>query len=172
MARIIYAVGISLDGYIARPDGNVDFLFIPEDYSFETLMNRLGAVIMGRKTYEACLQMGATYEEGKTRTYVVSRSLNSGERDGVTFLSGDAAGIASRVRSETGRDIWLMGGGDLARQFLQSDLIDEIQLGVVPVAIGEGIPAFPAGFPQRDFELTSCERYSRGLAALSWRRNR
>lgn len=127
---------------------------------------------MGRKTYEASLRLGAKYEGGKPRSYVCSRALPSGERDGVTFLSGEAAEIVRRVRADADGDIWLMGGGELARQFLQADLIDEIQLGIVPVIIGEGIPAFPAGFPQREFELTGSKTYSGGLAVLSWRRTR
>jgi dihydrofolate reductase len=74
------------------------------------------------------------------------------------------------LRKGAGKDIWLMGGGELAREFLEADLVDELYLGVVPTLIGEGIPAFPGGFRQREFSLVENKTYSRGLIALKYKR--
>jgi len=77
-----------------------------------------------------------------------------------------------RLRQRPGKNIWLMGGGELARSFLQADLVDEMYLGVVPVLLGEGLPLFPSGFPQRDFALLENHTYSKGMIALKYKRLR
>lgn len=169
--RVVYGVGISLDGYVARSDGSVDFLFMPDDYSMAPFFETIDTAIMGRKTYDAAKSMGGAFGSGMA-TYVYSRTLPRGEQDGVAVVQGSAAALVESLRRETGKDIWLMGGGEIARQFLEEDMVDELYLGVVPVLIGSGIPAFPAGFPDREFELTENKSFSRGLIALKYRRKR
>jgi dihydrofolate reductase len=75
-----------------------------------------------------------------------------------------------QLRKRPGKDIWLLGVGELARDFLKADLVDELYLGMVPVLLGEGIPLFPKGFPQRDFLLVQNKTYSKGLIALKYKR--
>jgi dihydrofolate reductase len=82
------------------------------------------------------------------------------------------AALIRRIRSKPGKHIWLMGGGELARDFLKADLVDELAIGVVPVLIGAGIPLFPSGFPQREFKLVENVTYSKGLIALKYERIR
>jgi len=173
MRNVIYGVGISLDGYIARPDGSVDFLFMPKDYSMGPFFKRIDVALMGRKTYEMGLKMsGGSMPSMGMKFYVFSRSLDVGERGGVTFLRDEAKKWLGALRKRKGKDIWLMGGGELMRAFLQDDLVDELYLGVVPILIGEGIPAFPNGFPQREFTLTENKTFSKGLIALRYERIR
>jgi dihydrofolate reductase len=169
MRKVIYGVGMSLDGYIARPDGSVDFLFMPEDYSMAPFFETIDTAIMGRKTYDVSKAMGGSFGPAMA-TYVYSRTLKPGEQDGVTVVQGPAAPLIQSLRQTPGKDIWLMGGGELARQFLEEDLVDELHLGILPVLIGSGIPAFPGGFPQREFELTESKSFSRGLLASKYRR--
>lgn len=171
MRKVILALGLSIDGYIARLDGSVDFLFMPKDYSMAPLFSRIDTVIMGRKTYEVGKAMGGSFG-GKITYYVMSHSLPPGKREGVIFTADSSAELVARLRKQQGKDLWLMGGGELARDFLQADLIDEIQLGVIPVLLGEGIPAFPAGFPQRDFSPLECKTYSQGLLSVKYERRR
>src|SRR6267143_1268394 len=121
MRKVVLGLGISLDGYIARPDGAVDFLFMPKDYSMGPFFATVDEAIMGRKTYEVGLKMG---------------------------------------------------GGELARDFLKDDLVDELYIGIVPVLIGEGIPLFPGGFPQREFSLLENKTFSKGMIALKYARTR
>jgi len=101
---------------------------------------------MGRKTWDAA--SGGPFGGSSMATYVFSRSRPAGGE-------------------KPGKHLWLMGGRELAREFLKADLVDELYLGVVPVLLGEGIPLFPSGFPQRDFSLTEHKSYSKGLITLS-----
>lgn len=169
---VILGLGISLDGYIARPDGSVDYLFMPKDYSMAPFFASIDTAIMGRKTLDAALAMGGGGSAGDSsmQTYVFSRSKPAGARDGVVFVNEPPAAFLHELRKKPGRNIWLMGGGELAREFLKEDLVDELYLGIVPVLLGEGIPLFPSGFPQRDFTLVENKSYSRGLIALKYKR--
>jgi dihydrofolate reductase len=173
MRKVVLSLGISLDGYIARPNGAVDFLFMPKDYSMAPFFATVDTAIMGRKSLEAGLKMGGGKLPRTTMTmHVFSHSKPPGERDGVVFVNGSPARFISQLRKREGKDIWLMGGGELARAFLKEDLVDRLDLGVVPILLGEGIPLFPGGFPQRDFMLLENKTYSKGLIALTYERAR
>jgi len=173
MRKVILGLGISIDGYIARTNGDVDFLFMPKDYSMAPFFKTIDATIMGRKTLDVALKMGGgSYPGGSMPTYVLSRSKPPGERDGLTFSNESPAALVQRLRTRPGKNIWLMGGGELARSFLQADLVDEMYLGVVPVLLGEGLPLFPSGFPQRNFALLENKTYSKGMIALKYKRLR
>jgi dihydrofolate reductase len=173
MRKVVLGLGISIDGYIARLNGAVDFLFMPKDYSMAAFLKTIGAAIMGRKTLEAGLRMsGGSLPHSPYKHYVMSRSKPPGERDGLVFTNKSPAALVSQLRKSPGKDIWLMGGGELARDFLKADLVDELYLGVVPLLLGEGIPLFPPGFPQRDFALVENKTYSKGLISLKYKRAR
>src|SRR5207245_5567977 len=133
----------------------------------------LDTEIMGRKTLDAGLKMGGgSLPRTSTVRYVFSRSQPPGERDGLVFVNQTPAALIRQLRKQPGKNIWLMGGGELSRDFLKADLVDELQLGIVPVLLGEGIPLFPSGFPQRDFTLVDNTAYSQGLIALLLERRR
>jgi dihydrofolate reductase len=170
MRRVVLGVGVSLDWYIARPDGSVDFLFMPKDYSMAPFFKRVDAAVMGRKTYEMSLKLGGSFGSKGMKYYVFSRTLDAGQRGGVTFVRDRPKELIGALKEKKGKDIWLMGGGELTRAFLKDDLLDELYLGVVPVLIGEGIRAFPSGFPQREFQLTENKTYSKGMIALRYER--
>ena len=104
-------------------------------------------------------------------TYIFSRSKPRGRRDGVEFVNESPASLIERLRKSPGKDIWMMGGGELARE-LKADLIDALYLGIVPTLPGAGIPLFPSGFPQRDFKLVENKSFSKGLIALRYKRAR
>ena len=171
MRRVILSLGISLDGYIARLDGSVDFLFMPKDFSMAPFFKTIDAAFMGSKTYLAVLRMsGGKINTYRIETYVLSRSLPPGERDGLIFTSDSPRQIVDLLRKRKGKNIWHMGGGQLAREFLKEDLIDEIHLGVVPKLLGAGIPLFPSGFPERHFRLLENKTYSQDLISLKYER--
>ncbi|HWY07283.1 MAG TPA: dihydrofolate reductase family protein [Candidatus Acidoferrales bacterium] len=171
MRKVVLSLGISLDGYIARLDGSVDFLFMPKDYPMGLFLKTIDTAIMGRKTYEVGLKMGggSAFVGSSTTYYVMSRSQAPGERGGVIFTKQTPAELIAQIRKNRGKNIWHMGGGELAREFLKADLVDEIYLGVVPVLLGEGLPLFPSGFPQRNFTLLENKTYSKGLIALKYK---
>jgi dihydrofolate reductase len=174
MRKIILGLGISIDGYIARRDGTFDFLFMPKDFmhEFAAFNASIDTAIMGRKTYDVAKAMGSGGFGQKIRHYVLSRTLPPGERDGLTFVNVSPQKLVDEIRRSKGKNIWLMGGGEIARDFLQADLVDEIHLGIVPVLLGEGLPLFPSGFPQRNFGLMENKSFSRGLISLKYKRLR
>jgi dihydrofolate reductase len=164
MRNVVLGLGISLDGYIARPDG--------ADYSMAPFFATIDTAIMGRKTLDAGIQMSGGKFKMDMPTYVFSRSQPSGKRDGLEFVNQSPASLIEQLRKRPGKDIWMMGGGELAREFLRADLIDALHLGIVPTLLGEGIPLFPPGFPQRNFQLVENKSYSKGLIALKYQRAR
>jgi dihydrofolate reductase len=173
MRKVVLGLGISLDGYIARPDGAVDFLFMPKDYSMGPFFATIDTALMGRKTYDAALKMGGgSFGGSGMKSYVFSHSQPPGERGGVTFVNESPKKFLAELREHPGKDMWLMGGGELARDFLKDDLVDELYIGIVPVLIGEGIPLFPSAFPQREFTLLENKTFSRGMIALKYERAR
>lgn len=173
MRKVVLGLGLSLDGYIARRNGDIDFLIHPKDYSMRPFLASVDEAIMGRKTLEDGLRLsGGKLPKTPIKMYVMSRTKPPGERDGVIFVNEPPAALVARLRKHRGKDIWLMGGGEIARDFLKEDLVDELYLGIAPVLLGEGIPLFPSGFPQRGFTLTENKTYSQGLVALKYERER
>jgi dihydrofolate reductase len=173
MRDVVLNLAITLDSYIARPDGAVDYLFMPEDYPMADFLATVDTVVMGRKTLDSALSLGGDPFCGMSmETYVFSRCHPAGERHGVVFVNQSPAEWMDRIRERPGKRIWLMGGGELAGEFLRADLVDDMELSIVPILHGEGIPLFPTGFPQRDFVLVESRTYSKGLVSLKYQRCR
>ncbi len=172
--NIVLAASVSLDGYLARRDGSIDFLVEPKGVDFGAFMARFDVCLMGRKTYEAGLKMGgeAMFKQGGAEYVIFSRTLPPGKRNYVTFVNEPIAEFVARLRARPGKEIWHMGGGELAREFLKLDLIDEIHMGIVPTLIGDGLPMFPGSFPERKFALTKCENYGGAMVGLEYERVR
>ena len=176
MRKVVYGVGVSLDGYIAALDGSVDWLNRAaskakgEDFGMGAFFKSIDTVLMGRKTYEHALKMGmAKGGYPGMKNYIFSRTLPRGERDGVEFISGSVANVIKKLRKSPGRNIWLCGGGELAREALKEHVIDEITLGLAPVLIGGGRPTFPSTFPETELELVECKQYKGGILGLTYR---
>lgn len=177
--EVILYVASSLDGYIARADGAVDWLDeMPEqpngpaeDYGYHEFIAGVGVVLMGRATYEQILAFGVEYPYPGTVGYVFSRT-RAGERDeNVQFVDGeDIPDFMGRLKETNDRNIWLVGGGHLVREFVRLDLIDRIELFILPVILGEGIPLFPPSTPQRNLRLVECRSYINGMVGLTYRR--
>ena len=175
--KVILGFGVSLDGYIARRNGAIDFLVI--DQEGEALMSdffaKIDTTIMGRKTAAVTEKMrksGEIPEMPGMATYVVSRRWKPGNRGGFEVVSGSLTAFVRKLKRRPGKDIYLGGGGELVRSFLQEDLVDELYIGVGPVLLGDGITGFPGKFPQRDFKLTECKSYSNGSVGLRYERMR
>jgi len=175
--RVILGFGISLDGYIARRNGAMDFLVL--DKEGEALMAdffaKIDTTIMGRKTAVGMVKMRKSGEMPETpgiTNYVVSRRWKPGKRKEFEVVSGSLTAFVKKLKGRPGKDIYLGGGGELCRSFLQEDLIDELYIGVGPMLLGDGIPGFPGKFPQRDFRLTECKSYANGSVGLRYERMR
>jgi dihydrofolate reductase len=178
MARkVMLGFGISLDGYIARRNGVLDFLVIDKEGEsvIADFFSRIDTTIMGRKTAAGWVKMRQSGEISDTpgmANYVVSRRWKPGKREGFEVVSGSLTTFVRKLKRRPGKDIYLGGGGELARSFLQEDLVDELFIGVGPILLGDGIPGFPGKFPQRNFKLTECKSYSNGSVALRYERMR
>jgi len=175
--KVILGFGISLDGYIARRNGDLDFLAI--DKEGEAVMAdffaKIDTTIMGRKTASGWVRMRESGEIPETpgmSNYVISRRWKPGKREGFEVVNGPLTPFVKKLKRRPGKDIYLGGGGELARSFLQEDLVDELFIGFGPILLGDGIPAFPGKFPQRDFTLTECKSYSNGSVGLRYERVR
>ena len=176
MRKVILLAAVTLDGYLARPDGSVDYLVMTKDgsSSLTRFFSTVDTIVMGRKTLDVAIALsGGSYQSPvPSPTYVFSRNQPPGERDGVIFVNQSPAVWLRKIRARRGKHICHMGGGELARAFLQADLIDELFLDVVPILLGEGLPLFPSGFPQRDFTLVENRTYSKSQISLTYRRVR
>ena len=171
--RVIVHIAASADGYIARPDGDLDWLTsrpAPAGfYGMNAFMKSVDTLLLGRKTYEASLQLGGTFDPRKARPIVFSRSpAPPGAPPGVEFVSDAIGPFVTSLRERPGKDIWLMGGGDLIASFLDERAIDEFVVSVVPVFIGDGIPLIARRHRHVPLTLRSVERFDDGLVQLHY----
>ena len=169
MSKVVLFIATSLDGYIASPDGTVDWLFHDADYGYTEFMASVDAVVMGRKTWE----QAKTFEDipfaGK-QVIVFTRSNADSSDDRIRFVQDEASAIISEVRATVEKDIWLIGGSDLIRQFIGSNLIDEFRLFVHPIILGEGIPLFLQQSDSTKLIFESSQSFPSGLVELRYRR--
>ena len=171
--NVIVHIATSADGYIARPDGDLEWLTArpaPKGfYGMGTFMKSIDTELLGRKTYDVGRRMGATFDS-KSRTVVFSRHAPPADApSGVEFVSGAIGPFVSRLREQPGKDIWLMGGGELIASFLDEHAIDEFVVSVVPVFIGDGIPLIARRHRHVPLDLRSVERFDDGLVQLHYR---
>jgi dihydrofolate reductase len=167
MRRIRYAVAASLDGYIAGPKGEAEWIILDPEIDFAKMFKEFDTVLLGRRTFEAMAKSGTTAMPG-LQTYVFSRTLRQQDYPDVTILSGGAESILSTIRREPGKDIWLMGGGSLFRSLLAAGLVDTVEVSVVPVLLGEGIPLLPPPATEARLELVRHTVYGTGIVCLQY----
>jgi dihydrofolate reductase len=170
--RIIVYAGTSADGFIARPDGDIDWLTSrpkPEDfYDIGKFTESIDTKILGRKTYEKSLALGAKFG-GKTKTYVCSaQTAPAAHPAGVKFVSEPIESFARRLRAADGKDIWMMGGGGIIASFLDAGAIDQFIINVVPVLIGDGLPLIAARHRHVPLKLLSTRQFTDGVVQLHY----
>lgn len=170
--KVIVHIATSADGFIARPDGDLAWLTsrpAPKGfYGMNAFMRSIDTTVLGRKTYEASLRLGATFDS-KTRFIVFSHQAPPAHAaKGVEFVSDAISQFVRRLREQPGKDIWLMGGGDLIASFLDEQAIDEFFISVVPVFIGDGIPLIARRHRHVPLTLHSVERFEDGLVQLHY----
>lgn len=141
MRRLRYSVAMSLDGFIADEKGGYDWIILDESIDFAAYKEKIDTLIMGRGTYELGDDAAAWFE--KMKTYVVSTTLDPAEHPGVTIVSRDVEQLVADLKEQPGKDIWLFGGGVLFRTLLEAGLVDRVEVGLIPVLLGQGIPLLP-----------------------------
>jgi dihydrofolate reductase len=169
MRRVLYRVALSVDGYIAGPHGEVDWIAQDPAVDFAKVYESVDTVLLGRRTYELTRQPGAPPWPQGWQIYVFSGSLRPEEHPRVTVVSTDAGPRVAALRAAPGREIWLFGGGSLFRSLLTAKQVDVVEVLVVPVLLGGGIPLLETGAPSTRLALEQVERYPSGLLSLRYR---
>src|ERR671913_227845 len=169
MRRIRYAVATSLDGYIAGPKGDADWIIMDPDIDFGALFEQFDTFLLGRRTFEGMTGTGGGSQSG-IQTIVFSRTLRQEDYPNVRIVSENPEHALTDLRSKPGKDIWLFGGGSLFRSLLEAQLVDAIEVSVIPVLLGGGIPLLPPNPSSERFELTltSNRTFKTGIVSLEY----
>jgi dihydrofolate reductase len=172
MRKVIFGGANSLDNFIARKDDAVDWLQWSDEVGAITsaMWETVDTVVMGRKTYEVAARSGmAGGDSGGIKSYIFSRTMKESPAPGVKIVSEDAGEFIRTLKNQEGKDICVMGGGDLARSLFEAGVIDEVGFNIHPVLLGSGIPLFHEMSRQIDLELIDCRTFDNGCVLVSYR---
>ena len=165
--RIRYQVAMSLDGYIAGPEGEADWIIMDPDIDFGAHFAQFDTFLMGRRTFAVAGAMGS--QASGTRTFVFSRTLRPHDHPDVTILAEVSPATVAPIRAQARKDIWLFGGGSLFRSFLHQGLVDSVEVAVIPVLLGSGVPLLPSPSRQATLLLTGHHIYQKtGIVLLEY----
>jgi dihydrofolate reductase len=156
--KLRYSVASSLDGYIAGPHGEFDWIIVDPEIDFAALYASFGGLVMGRRSYEVFVGTGGGVGPALP-TYVYSRTLPEGERDGVTFARDAVSHVRQLKAAGRGKPLWLWGGGQLFRELAQAGLVDGVDVAVIPVVLGGGLPLMSAPGPRLRLRLRAHRLY-------------
>lgn len=168
MRRLRYCVAVSLDGFIADPNGSYDWIVMDPTIDFAATFDEFDTFVLGRKTYEVTAAGDFTGMLGKKEVIVFSRTLTSSPYANVTIVDTAPADTIRSLKQKPGRDIWLFGGGELFRQLVDAGVVDTVEVGVIPVMLSQGIPMLPPGAQIRGMTLTATKTYPSGIVMLSY----
>ena len=171
MRKIIVYIATSADGFIARPDGSVDWLHRPRtagDYGMGAFRRSIDSIVLGRKTYEFGLKHGARFGTNPKHFVFTRNPTGLVKAPGVEFVSEEPAVFAKHLRAQPGKNIWMMGGASLIGAFVDQNQIDEFIVHVIPTLIGEGISLLGPGRRNTHLSLRSCKRFSDGVVRLHY----
>lgn len=172
MRKVILSLAMSLDGYIAKPDGDVEWLKkVPNreklDYGFGEFYKTIDTTIMGHNTYREILGFGIPFPFPDKKNYVLTKSLKP-DTEFVSFVS-DIEPVVEKLKKDQGKDVWLIGGGQINTILLNRNLVDELLIRIVPMVIGEGLPLFAHKVRETLFELVKTDTFSTGVVQMTYR---
>lgn len=168
MRRVRYAVAMSLDGYIAGPKGESDWILMDPDIDFLALFKEFDTILLGRKTYELTRQKGGGGGMPGMESYVFSRTLRQADCPGVT-VSEDPRETLTELKKRPGKDLWLFGGAELFRSLLELGMVDTVEVSIIPVLLGGGLPLLTPPAQLARLELTKHRIYEKtGTVSLEY----
>jgi len=171
--KVIVYIATSADGYIARPDGGIDWLDRPQpkhNYGSDAFYKNIDTILWGRKTWSKGIEMGMkdSGPDPRIRNYVFSRRSRKSSASQVEFVREPIKPFAQRLRAQRGKNIWMMGGGEIIAAFLDAGEIDEFSIHVIPILIGEGIPLVQPRHRSIPLKLLSTKAFSDGVVHLNY----
>lgn len=169
MRPVRYNVAASLDGYIAGPEGEFDWIPADPSVDFAALFARVDTVLLGRRSFELVQRGGDAPWAAGTRVFVFSRTLRPEEYPEVTVVREQAGAVVAALREEAGDgEIWLFGGGELFRSLLAEGQVDRVEVTIVPVLLGGGVPLLPSTSRRTELQLLGTQVYPSGMVTLSY----
>jgi len=173
MRKVISYIAMSLDGYIARPDGDISFLSIVEkkgeDYGYSDFTSTIDTIIIGRKTYDKVISMGYEYPDNDNDVYIITRAVKPNYKT-LKYYSGSLRKLVSELKSKQGKNIFCDGGSEIINELLRDNLIDEFIISVIPIILGDGISLFKNGRPELNLKLIKSDAFDTGLVQLHYAR--
>lgn len=174
MKKIKLYIAASIDGYIARSDGDLDWLtkypINPDtNYGYDDFYKSVDTVIMGGQTYRDILNMDFVWPYKDKTTYVISRN-SMGVKENIHFITENIVEEISKLREENGKDIWLVGGGQLTTMLLNQNMVDEMIITTIPVLLGNGIPLFPDSSKESKWKLQNCMAYENSIVQIIYKK--
>ncbi len=168
MRNIRYLVATSLDGCIAGPNGEADWIGIDPEVDFGAIWAQFDTLLMGRRTYEVGKKRLGEKAFAGMKTFVVSRTMRQSDHPLVTIISDLSVGWVEGLKNQSGKDVWLMGGGKLFRSLLDCGCVDTVEVTVIPVLLGSGVPLLPAPYKPAKLRLLSNKIYRSGTVSLGY----
>ena len=169
MRTICYSVAMSLDGYIAGPRGEYDWIIMDPEIDFMAMMARFDTVLMGRKSFEMSLQMPGGGTMPGMQCIVVSSTLKQAKYPGVTIVKENLEATVKKLRKQAGKEIWLFGGGELFRSLLEIGQVQRVEVAIIPVLLGSGIRFLPGLAKKKRLKLIEAKTYQKtGIQLLSY----
>lgn len=166
MRRVRYCVVMSLDGYIAGPKGEADWIPMDPEFDFAALFRQFDTLLVGRRTFDRMVAARRTSMPGM-KTIVFSRTLRPEDHPDVVIVDGQREVVTS-LKASPGKDIWLFGGGALFRSLAEDGLVDTVEVGVAPVLLGAGVPLLPSCNRQIKLSLTAHHVQRTGVVSLEY----
>jgi dihydrofolate reductase len=167
MRRISYQVAMSLDGYIAGPNGEFDWIVMDPEIDFAAMFSQFDTLLMGRHTFEMMVKQDNSAMPGM-KTIVFSKTLQQRDHPEVTIVGAGLDQTVASLRAKPGKNIWLFGGGSLFQSFLDAKLVDKVEVAVIPVLLGAGIPLLASPAKQAKLKLTAHKIYKTGIVSLTY----
>lgn len=172
MRKVKFSIANSLDNYIARKDGAIDWILGGDEAAsaMTEFWKNIDAVVIGRKTYEPVLKSGSPFPTFPgVKNYVLSRTLKESSDKNIEIIREDVVEFIRKLKTQEGKDIFVMGGGLLAQPLFEANLIDEIGVNIHPMLLGSGIPLFHEIGHQIDLEFIECKSFKNGCVSISYR---
>jgi dihydrofolate reductase len=166
MRKVRYHVAMSLDGYVAGPSGEADWIVMDPEVNFAELWSQFDTSLMGRRTYEAAMARLGEASMRRLKMIVVSRTLRQADYPQVTIVSELTRDGMQALRAKSSKDIWLFGGGELFNFLLGMREVDTVEVSIMPVLLGGGVALLPPPAQQTKLKLSEHKVYRSGIVSL------